>query len=247
MDALKDFAECFISVGFDSSSALGDLIFKTYLNVSKEDGFADTPDGVACRRMFDLEGCDEDTVGSVCESILSYSISFAYCLLENPGIWGDIPDGEDNNTSAQFVETTIFAPEKVKSMLQTLTMKYLMLTNDEVAAWQADSLAYFMDVKSESNVTKGNYLREKANRLVAGFQLRFEPLFNDFCQNDVVRDKLSNPSAGFQPSGDASLVVQMQKDAMLQLIKQRLAMQDDENINAVGLLGMIDAELQQQK
>jgi hypothetical protein len=39
----------------------------------------------------------------------------------------------------------------------------------------------------------------------------------------------------------------MQKDAMLQLIKQRIAMQDDENINAVGLLGMIDAELQQPK
>jgi len=31
-----------------------------------------------------------------------------------------------------------------------------------------------MDVKSESNVTKGNFLREKANRLVAGIQLRFE-------------------------------------------------------------------------
>lgn len=41
--------------------------------------------------------------------------------------------------------------------------------------------------------------------------------------------------------------MQMQKDAMLQLIKQRIAMQDDENINAVGLLGMIDAELQQPK
>lgn len=34
---------------------------------------------------------------------------------------------------------------------------------------------------------------------------------------------------------------------MLQLIKQRLAMQDDENINVGGLLGMIDAELRQPK
>jgi len=39
----------------------------------------------------------------------------------------------------------------------------------------------------------------------------------------------------------------MQKDAMLQLIKQRLAMQDDENISAVGILALIDAELQQPK
>jgi hypothetical protein len=49
------------------------------------------------------------------------------------------------------------------------------------------------------------------------------------------------------PSGELSLLVQMQKDAMLQLIKQRLAMQDDENINAAGLLGLIDSELQQPK
>lgn len=126
-------------------------------------------------------------------------------------------------------------------------MKYLMLTSDEIKAWQEDSLAYFLDVKSESNVTKGNFLREKANRLVAGIQLRFESLFNDFCMVDVVQNKLSNPAAGFQPNGDAPLVTHMQKDAMLQLIKQRLAMQDDENINAVGLLGMIDAELQQPK
>jgi hypothetical protein len=69
-------------------------------------------------------------------------------------------------------------------------MKYLMLTNDEVSAWQTDSLAYFMDVKSESNVTKGNFLREKTNRLVAGIQLRFEPLFNEFCIKDVITDKL---------------------------------------------------------
>jgi hypothetical protein len=147
--------------------------------------------------MIDLEGGDDETVGSLCESIISYSISFAYCLLENPGIWGDIPDGDDNSGPEKFVEANIFTADKVKSMLQTLTMKYLLLTNDEVAAWQADPLAYFMDVKSESNVTKGNYLREKANRLVAGIQLRFEPLFNEFCLQDVVQDKLSNPAAGF--------------------------------------------------
>lgn len=55
-----------------------------------------TPDGEAVKKAIDLEGQDESKVGSVCESILSYSISFTYCLLENPGIWGDIPDGVDN-------------------------------------------------------------------------------------------------------------------------------------------------------
>lgn len=34
---------------------------------------------------------------------------------------------------------------------------------------------------------------------------------------------------------------------MLQLIKQRIAMGDDENINTAGLLGMIDEELRQPK
>jgi hypothetical protein len=55
-----------------------------------------------------------------------------YCLLENPGIWGDIPDGDGSNEVEKFVENNIFKPEKVKHMLQTLTMKYLMLTNDEI-------------------------------------------------------------------------------------------------------------------
>jgi hypothetical protein len=36
LDALKEYAECFLSVGFESSSALGDFLFKTYLNVNKE-------------------------------------------------------------------------------------------------------------------------------------------------------------------------------------------------------------------
>jgi hypothetical protein len=36
LDALKEYAECFLSVGFESSSALGDFLFKTYLNVNKD-------------------------------------------------------------------------------------------------------------------------------------------------------------------------------------------------------------------
>lgn len=82
--------------------------------------------------MIDLEGGNDETVGSLCESIISYSISFAYCLLENPSIWGDIPDGNENSSPEKFVEANIFTADKVKSMLQTLTMKYLILTNEEV-------------------------------------------------------------------------------------------------------------------
>lgn len=117
LDALKEYAECFFCIGFDTSSALSELIFKAYMNVSKDLGFNDSPDGIACRRLIDVEGGDEDTIGSICESIISYSISFAYCLLENPGIWGDIPDGEESIKAEQFVEQNIFSPDKVKGML----------------------------------------------------------------------------------------------------------------------------------
>ena len=65
-------------------------------------------------------------------------------------------------------------------------MNFLILTNDEIEEWQNDSLAFFISMKSEDNFTKGNYLREKANRLVAAVQLRFEPLFNEFCAVDIV-------------------------------------------------------------
>jgi hypothetical protein len=107
LPALKEFAECFFKIGFESTSALGDLIFKTYLNVNKDEGFANTPDAAACAKALDFELDDESAVGSLCESILGYSISFTYCLLENPGIWGDIPDGEDpgdSETPDQFME-----------------------------------------------------------------------------------------------------------------------------------------------
>ena len=190
LPSLQEYAECFFKIGFESSSTLGDLVFKAYLNCSKDEGYASTADGVAVSKAIDLEGGEEGQVGSVCETILSYAISFTYCLLENPGIWGDIPsygdEEEDAANPEHFVEQNIFPPERIKSLLTSLTMKYLMLTNDEIKAWETDSLAYFMDVKSESNVTKGNFLREKANRLVAGIQLRFEALFNEFCQVDVV-------------------------------------------------------------
>lgn len=176
LPALKEFAECFFKIGFESTSALGDLIFKTYLNTTKDEGFNATADAAACRKAIDLEGEEESAVGSLCESVLSYAISFTYSMLENPALWSDIPDGdvEDSESPESFLTAQVFTAERVKNLLTTLTMKYLMLTTDEITAWQTDSLAYFLDVKSESNVTKGNFLREKANRLVAAIQLRYE-------------------------------------------------------------------------
>ena len=83
-------------------------------------------------------------LASICEVILSYGISFTYCLLENPGIWGDIlPEYEeeeekkivDQLTPEQFVQHNVFPAERVKALLTTLTMKYLIMTKDEVEEW----------------------------------------------------------------------------------------------------------------
>jgi hypothetical protein len=97
LPALKDFADCFLRIGFEQS-ALADIVYKAYLHTSKDDGLDHSVEGEAVRKAVHLEGQEESLVGSVCESILSYSISFTYCLLENPGIWGDIPYGEEIET-----------------------------------------------------------------------------------------------------------------------------------------------------
>ena len=49
-----------------------------------------------------------------------------------------------------------------------LTRKYLVYTTEEIEAWREDSLKFYLDAKNESNESKGNFLREKAQRLLAG-------------------------------------------------------------------------------
>ena len=46
--------------------------------------------------------------------------------------------------------------------------------------WKDDSLKFFIDMKEESNEVKGNYLRQKALRLIAAIELRLRDLFNEF-------------------------------------------------------------------
>lgn len=136
---------------------------------------------------------------------MSYGISFTYCLLEDPGIWDDLEINQDNNQLEPFMSEQIFTPERINAVLTMLTMKYLLLTQDEVAEWDADSLAFFISMKSEDNFNKGNFLREKANRLVAAIQLRFEPLFNQFCQIEIVQKHLIDVNSMYLPSSKMPL------------------------------------------
>jgi len=74
----------------------------------------------------------------------------------------------------------MFSKPQVDQILMSL-LKYMQYTDEEVEQWGEDSLKFYIQMKYESNVTKGNYIREKALRVVAGIDLRLNPLFNSFC------------------------------------------------------------------
>jgi hypothetical protein len=59
-------------------------------------------------------------------------------------------------------------------------MHYLVLTDEEVQLWKEDPFEYFIQTKEQSNQVKGNYLREKALRLIAAIELRFTKFFHQF-------------------------------------------------------------------
>lgn len=79
----------------------------------------------------------------------------------------------------------------------------------------------------ESNERKGNYLRVKATRLVAGIELNLSETFVDFC-NLVTSDLTDRPE--YLPQSNLPLKKQIEKDAMLQIILFRLSNEDGVNV-----------------
>lgn len=57
-------------------------------------------------------------------------------------------------------------------------MHYLVLTDEEIALWKEDPFEFFIATKEASNQVKGNFLREKALRLIAAIELRFTQFFH---------------------------------------------------------------------
>ena len=187
-----------------------------------------------------------------CESLLAFGVSFIYSVLENPGIWqsdllaldnpGQLEEqkSESNGMTAEkFCEEVVFTKEKTHQIFLALTRKYLVYTEEEIETWKQDSLKFFLDAKNESNERKGNYLREKALRLIAAVQLRLDPQFEAFC-TFVMQELLA-----CAPASNLPIEAQVQKDAMLQILHQRLS--NETGIETAGLLSMIEAELQQTK
>ena len=88
---------------------------------------------------------------------------------------------QDEQSAEQFVETVLFSQANTIKMFSALTRKYLVYTSEEIEQWQEDPLKFFLDAKNESNECKGNFLREKALRFLAGTQLHLDEHFTEFC------------------------------------------------------------------
>ena len=89
-------------------------------------------------------------------------------------------------------------------------------------------------MKDASNSVKGNFLRERSLRLIAAIELRFTDHFQAFCTT-VISQILTFDAHG-------NLQRQIEKDALMHIVKMRLNDQDGIDVN--GLLSVLDAELQ---
>ena len=67
-------------------------------------------------------------------------------------------------------------------MLQSMTQKFIILTDLEIQKWNEDSLDFFMNQKELKNDIIGNFLREKTKALIAQITLRFNSIFQGFCK-----------------------------------------------------------------
>jgi hypothetical protein len=120
------------------------------------------------------------------EEILGFGVSWIKGLLDNPSIWvSDMlfsdRDQESTGKAEEFLEKTFFTEARIHHILKVIVTEYILLTNEELALWQEDSLKFFLHMKLQSNEVKGNFLREKAKGLIAGIQLRFSSHFESFC------------------------------------------------------------------
>ena len=110
--------------------------------------------------------------------------------------------------------------------------QYLLLSEEEVEVWKEDSLKYFIDMKEESNETKGALLRDRAKRLIAGIDLRFSNHFKQFAAT-ILQEMVQFEANNIQ--------TQIQKDALMQLVLMRL--NDEEGVEVQPLIQMIETEL----
>lgn len=66
-------------------------------------------------------------------------------------------------------------------MLSVATVNYLIYSEEEIEQWKADSLEFYIGMKEQSNVTKGNFLRAKTYDLIGAIDFQFSEIFKEFC------------------------------------------------------------------
>jgi hypothetical protein len=75
-------------------------------------------------------------------------------------------------------------------MQMMLVKKYILFSQKEIEQWNQDSMAFFINQKEWGNEVKGNYLRERAENLMANINLRFSSVFKKFC--DQIANELNS-------------------------------------------------------
>eukprot|EP00347_Sterkiella_histriomuscorum_P023381 403334851 len=180
----------------------------------------------------------DESVVQKAESILGYGVNFIKGLLDNPAIWtSDLifsdRDPDSTGQAEEYLEKQFFTTETIQKILSQTVVNYLALTKEEIELWKEDSLKFFLYMKQYSNEVKGNLLREKAKSLLAGIQLRFGDQLDIFCRNvtEFVQKTV----------GSNDLNVQLEKEAMLQVLEIRL--NDDTDIEIKYILDIIAGEL----
>ena len=143
--------------------------------------------------------------------------------------------GEDPLAAEKYAQNVLFSEANAMKIFSALTRKYLVYTNEEIEQWKEDSLKFYLHARNESNEIKGNFLREKAQRLLAGTQLRLDAHFEAFCTQVATELQTIPAMAG------APIEQQIQKDTMMQILYQRLASQEE--VKTDYMISMIEAEL----
>ena len=240
-------------LAFDDTSDLSKFLFNAYIHSDRIENDPETamanPEAQVIAEQVGAAGIsDIEKIGTVCERILSYGISFIFSVLEDPNIWKsdfmgfeDVAEvqeetkGEDPLAAEKYAQNVLFSEANAMKIFSALTRKYLVYTNEEIEQWKEDSLKFYLHARNESNEIKGNFLREKAQRLLAGTQLRLDAHFEAFCTQVATELQTIPAMAG------APIEQQIQKDTMMQILYQRLASQEE--VKTDYMISMIEAEL----
>ena len=88
---LHESFDCFRLLAFDDQAPLAQFLFKAYLHCDRIENQPETAllnsDAQMLATLLSSQSDELSKIGTVCESVLSFSISFMFALLEDPNVW----------------------------------------------------------------------------------------------------------------------------------------------------------------